>query len=126
MTPDSEFLTVDECHQVDAALLTSREKFTARVSIYALRSLKAIAQDQQCAIQDLKPATIVAWINADPSLQAGQDEHFREFFAQIVLGARKPLRLVAEDLGCAIEVLTVADVIAWHEAQSKEHLTIPE
>lgn len=119
-----EFLTVEECHQVDAALLTSREKFTSRVAIYALRSLKTIAIQQNCTIKQLSPETIVGWIHRDPSLQETQDGNFRNFFSQIVLGAIRPLQAIANDAGNdgAIENVTVAQVISHYEAQAKVSL----
>ena len=122
-----EFLTVEECHQVDAALLTSREKFTSRVAIYALRSLKTIATQQNCTIKELSQETITNWIHSDPSLQETQDGSFRSFFSQIVLGAIRPLQAIAnngadgED-GGAIENVTVAQVISHYEAQAKASL----
>jgi hypothetical protein len=122
MEPSIEFLTVEECHQVDAALLTSREKFTVRVAIYALRSLKTIAQEQNSPIADLSQSAIVEWISADPSLQTQQDGSFRNFFVQIVLGALKPLREISAHLGVPIEQVTVPQVIAWYEVQAKATL----
>ncbi len=119
-----EFLTVEECHQVDAALLTSREKFTSRVAIYALRSLKTIATQQNCTIKSLSQETITDWIHRDPSLQETQDGNFRRFFSQIVLGAMRPLQAIANDAGNdgAIENVTVAQVISHYEAQAKVSL----
>ena len=119
-----EFLTVEECHQVDAALLTSREKFTSRVAIYALRSLKTIATQQNCTINSLSQETIIEWIHSDPSLQETQDGNFRSFFSQIVLGAIRPLQTIANDgeKDGAIESVTVAQVISHYEAQAKASL----
>jgi hypothetical protein len=119
-----EFLTVEECHQVDGALLTSREKFTSRVAIYALRSLKTIATQQNCTIKELSQETIVNWIHSDPSLQETQDGNFRSFFSQIVLGAIRPLQAIANDgeNDGAIESVTVAQVISHYEAQAKASL----
>ena len=119
-----EFLTVEECHQVDAALLTSREKFTSRVAIYALRSLKTIATQQNCTIKSLSQETITDWIHSDPSLQETQDGNFRRFFSQIVLGAMRPLQAIANGAGNdgAIENVTVAQVISHYEAQAKVSL----
>ena len=119
-----EFLTVEECHQVDAALLTSREKFTSRVAIYALRSLKTIATQQNSTIKNLSQETITDWIHSDPSLQETEDGNFRGFFSQIVLGAIRPLQAIANDAGNdgAIENVTVAQVISHYEAQAKASL----
>lgn len=122
-----EFLTVEECHQVDAALLTSRDKFTSRVAIYALRSLKTIATQHNCTIKELSQETITDWIHSDPSLQETQDGSFRSFFSQIVLGAIRPLQAIANSVeneknDGAIENVTVAQVISHYEAQAKESL----
>jgi hypothetical protein len=122
MESTTEFLTVEECHQVDAALLTSREKFTTRVAIYALRSLKTIALQGACPIDALSPDTITAWIHQDPSLQETQDGSFRNFFSQIVLGALRPLREIAQQRNCQIEDLAVANVIEHYEAIAKSSL----
>ncbi len=122
MESTTEFLTVEECHQVDGALLTSREKFTARVAIYALRSLKTIALEQNCPINELSPETITAWIHQDPSLQESQDGSFRNFFSQIVLGALRPLTEIAREKLCSIEDLTVASVIEHYETIAKASL----
>jgi hypothetical protein len=121
-----EFLTVEECHQVDAALLSSREKFTARVAIYALRSLKTIADEQNCSVVDLSEEAITRWIAMDQSLANEPNEYpdgnFLHFFVKIVLAARKPLREIAGSLGLSIEQVTVAQVIAWYEVQAKANL----
>lgn len=122
MESTTEFLTVEECHQVDGALLTSREKFTARVSIYALRSLKAIALEENSPIDQLSSEKITNWIHQDPSLQETQDGSFRNFFSQIVLGALRPLREIAQTRDCKIEDLTVADVIGHYETIAKASL----
>lgn len=122
MENPSKFLTVEECHQVDGALLTSREKFTARVAIYALRSLKTIALEEDCAIAKLSPEKITAWIHQDPSLQETQDGNFRNFFSQIVLGALRPLKEIAQQRNGPIEDLTVSQVIEHYEAIAKASL----
>jgi hypothetical protein len=122
MDSTTEFLTVEECHQVDAALLTSREKFTARVAIYALRSLKAIALEENCAIDQLSQDKIVAWIYADPSLQEQVDGGFKNFFSQIVLGSMRPLQEIAQQRDCRIEDLSVGMVVDYFEAVAKERV----
>ena len=117
-----EFLTVEECHQVDAALLTSREKFTSRVAIYALRSLKTIALEEGCTIDQLSQDKIVTWIHADPSLQENVDVSFRNFFSQIVLGAMRPLGEIARQQDCGIEHVTIVQVIGYYETIAKASL----
>lgn len=122
MQPSTEFLTPEECAEVDKALLTSREKFSARVAIYALRSLKQIAQATEIAITQLEPQQIEGWVEQDESLQAGIDREFRQFFAQLVLAAFKPLKQAAQVAEVSIESLTVAQVITWFEQQAKLNL----
>ncbi len=122
MQEPAEFLTPEECAEVDAALLTAREKFSARVAIYALRSLKQIAQENGVAITQLKPQQVEDWVYQDESLQTGLDREFRQFFSQLVIASLKPLGNVAQQTGVMIESLTVSQVIAWFEQQSKHNL----
>ena len=122
MQPSTEFLTPEECAEVDKALLTSREKFSARVAIYALRSLKQIAQVNEVGITQLDPRQIETWVYEDESLQGGVDREFRQFFAQLVLASLKPLKQMAQKAGVAIESLSVAHVITWFEQQAKSNL----
>jgi hypothetical protein len=114
------FLTLEESHQVDGALLTSRSKFTVRVSLYALRSLKAIAQTQGCPIADLDKQAIADWISRDPSLQDNLDENFLTFFTQLVTSALNPLQQIAGN--GPIEAIEARQVIAWFEQQDRDHL----
>lgn len=120
MQPSTEFLTPEESAEVDKALLTSRERFSTRVAIYALRSLKQVAERERVAIADLKTYQIVEWINQDDSLQQGTDQDFRRFFAQLVDASRRPLRQAAEAAGAPIETLTVPQVVAWFEQEAKQ------
>lgn len=122
MQSGTEFLTLEECAEVDKALLTAREKFSARVAIYALRSLKQIAQANGTTIQALQPAQIAAWIEQDDSLQQGVDQEFRAFFIQLVMSSLKPLREVAATASTTIENVTVPQVLAWFEQVAKQRL----
>lgn len=122
MQPSTEFLTPEECADVDQALLTSREKFSARVALYALRSLKQIAQKNGLAITQLDPRQIEEWVYQDESLQGGIDREFRQFFSQLVIASVKPLGLMAREADVVIETLTVLQVIAWFEQQAKLNL----
>ncbi|MGI0485576.1 hypothetical protein ACN4EK_09085 [Pantanalinema rosaneae CENA516] len=119
MQPPTEFLTPEECAEVDKALLTSHDKFTARVAIYALRSLKQIAAQSNCAIADLTPEQIEDWIYQDPSLQQGIDRQFKQFFSRLVISSRKPLEQTATETKTKIEDLTIPQVVTWFEHQAK-------
>jgi hypothetical protein len=119
MQSGTEFLTPEECAEVDKALLTSHDKFTARVAIYALRSLKSIAQEYQCDIDGLQPEQIENWIYQDSTLQQGIDQEFRKFFSQLVISSLNPLKQMAQQLNTRIEALEVPQLIAWYEAEAK-------
>ena len=118
----TEFLTPEECAEVDKALMTSHDKFTTRVAIYALRSLKQIAQEQGVAIKQLAPLQVVEWVEQDESLQGRVDFNFQRFFAQLVISSMKPLQQAANDVGVTIEELSVAQVVAWFEKEAKRKL----
>jgi hypothetical protein len=114
-----EILTFEEVAEVDRALLTAREKFSARVALYSLRSLKQIAQQYGVAIFELETQQIVGWVADDPMLSVGADDQFKQFFAQMVISSLKPLSQIAAESGGAIEALTVPQVIVWFEKEAK-------
>jgi hypothetical protein len=122
MQPSAEFLTAEECAEVDKALLTAHDKFTARVAIYALRSLKAAAAENNTLIEVLRPEQVEDWVYQDPSWQAGGDREFRQFFSQLVISAMKPIKQMAQDAGILVEELTVPQVVAWFEHHAKQRL----
>jgi hypothetical protein len=122
LDPQAEFLTIAECHTVDAALLTAHGKFNARVAIYALRSLKQIAAESGVAIAQLDPTAIAHWVEADPSLQSNLDSNFRTFWTKLVLSAQQPLAQMAAQAGGTIEQLTIQQVIAWFEAVDQQRV----
>ncbi len=131
MNPTPEFLTLDECAAVDAALLTAHGRFNARVAIYALRSLKQIAHATQTPIADLQPDAIVRWVESDPTVQNPADENFRSFWTRLVLSALKPLNQAAQAAASTsdrpaaspcLEDLTVTSVIEWFEQQAKSQI----
>ncbi|MBF2027999.1 MAG: hypothetical protein IGS48_14750 [Oscillatoriales cyanobacterium C42_A2020_001] len=122
MNPPTEFLTPEECAEVDKALLTSHDKFTTRVAIYALRSLKQVALQEGVAIAALQPEQIENWVYQDSSLQAGLDRQFRQFFSRLVISSTKPLIAAARELNVEVEQLTVPQVIAWFEKEGKAKL----
>lgn len=118
----TEFLTPEECAEVDKALMTSHDKFTTRVAIYALRSLKQIAQEQGMAIEQLASQQIVEWVEQDESLQGHVDLNFQRFFAQLVISSMQPLQQAAKAAGVTIAELSVAQVVAWFEKEAKRKL----
>ncbi len=117
----NQFLTHDEAVLVDAALLTSQEKFTARVAIYSLRTLKRIAEDSGDPIATLSTDRILAWIEHDAIGQQDPtiNTEFTQFFTRLVLSSLKPLHQVAAETETPLEGLSVCQVIAWFERHSK-------
>ncbi len=71
---NAQFLTIEEATQVDAALLSSHEKFLARLTISSLRLLLQIAQDEQVAIADLTPQQIIHWFERDGQIRREQGQ----------------------------------------------------
>lgn len=70
--PSTQFLTLEESHSVDAALLSSPEKFLTRLTISSLRLLKQIAQDYNIAIEDLTAEQVIAWFEKDGKIRREQ------------------------------------------------------
>jgi uncharacterized protein YicC (UPF0701 family) len=114
-----------EMVEVDQALLTSQDKFLARVAIYSLRSLQQIAAETGQAIEEISPQQVLTWVEQDESLQQNVEdkEAFQMFFTQLVMSSLKPLARIAEDEGMAIANLTTPQIIAWFEQDAKVRLT---
>lgn len=121
-----DFLTTFEgVEEVDKALLTTKDKFLARVALYSLRSLKKIAQESGQAIEAVSPQQVLAWVEQDESipLQVEDKESFQMFFTQLVMSSLKPLQKIATDEESgAIADLTTAQVINWFEKDAKLRL----
>jgi len=118
-----DFLTAFEgVEAVDKALLTTKDKFLARVALYSLRSLKKIAQESGQAIEDISPQQVLSWVEEDASIpiEVEDKESFQMFFTQLVMSSLKPLQRIATDEESgAIANLTPAQVIAWFEKDAK-------
>ncbi len=119
-----EFLTQEEAVQVDAALLSSKEKFSTRLALYALRCLKQIAQEQSLEIPLIQPEQIQVWVQQDQTLQQQieWDNSFETFFTKLVLSSLSPLKQIALEANQPLEHLTVKQVITWFEQQSQAEL----
>ena len=116
-----EFLTQEEAVQVDAALLSSKEKFSTRLALYALRCLKQISQEKQIDIESIQPEQIQAWVQQDQTIQQQieLDESFETFFTKLVLSSFNPLKQIALAENQPLQKLTVKQVITWFEQESK-------
>ena len=67
--PTTQFLSLEESAKVDAALLSSPEKFLTRLTISSLRVLKQIAKENNVAVEELTPQQIVAWFEKDGKIR---------------------------------------------------------
>ncbi|WP_341525119.1 hypothetical protein WKK05_21190 [Nostoc sp. UHCC 0302] len=70
--PSTQFLSLEESAKVDAALLSSSEKFLTRLTISSLKLLKHIAQDYDIAIEDLTTQQVIAWFEKDGKIRREQ------------------------------------------------------
>ncbi|MBE9040494.1 hypothetical protein IQ235_06785 [Oscillatoriales cyanobacterium LEGE 11467] len=116
----TNFLTTDEAARVDAALMSSQEKFATRLAIYALRSLDRISTEMGKPIESISPQEIGTWIASDRTLQAQIeiDASFASFFTHLVLSSLNPLKQAARSTGVAIDNLSVLQVITWFEQEA--------
>ena len=70
--PTTQFLTLEESAKVDAALLSSPEKFLTRLTISSLRVLQQIAKENNIAVEELTTQQIVAWFEKDGKIRREQ------------------------------------------------------
>ncbi len=70
--PSEQFLTLEDSAKVDAALLSSPEKFLTRLTISSLKLLKHIAQEYGIAIEDLTSAQVIEWFEKDGKIRREQ------------------------------------------------------
>ena len=99
MEPLADFLKPEECAEVDMALLSSKEKFSARVAIYALRVLKQIAGETGKPVAEVTNGQVMDWIKNDESIKGSieLDASFENFFTNLVAASLRPLRQIAAD-----------------------------
>ncbi|MDZ4874989.1 MAG: hypothetical protein CLLPBCKN_004385 [Chroococcidiopsis cubana SAG 39.79] len=67
-----QFLSAEESAKVDAALLSSPEKFLTRLTVSSLRLLKHIAEDYGVKMEDLTAEQVVAWFEKDGKIRREQ------------------------------------------------------
>lgn len=70
--PSTQFLSLEESAKVDAALLSSPEKFLTRLTISSLKLLKHIAQEYDVAIEDLTTQQVIDWFEKDAKIKREQ------------------------------------------------------
>ncbi|MEB3180663.1 MAG: hypothetical protein VKL59_16795 [Nostocaceae cyanobacterium] len=70
--PSTQFLSLEESAKVDAALLSSPEKFLTRLTISSHKLLKHIAEDYGVAMEELTTVQIITWFEKDGKLRREQ------------------------------------------------------
>ncbi|RAM52137.1 MAG: hypothetical protein C6Y22_07380 [Hapalosiphonaceae cyanobacterium JJU2] len=70
--PSEQFLSLEESAKVDAALLSSPEKFLTRLTISSLKLLHHIAQEYGVSIEDLTTEQVIAWFEKDGKVRREQ------------------------------------------------------
>ncbi len=116
-----EFLQPEEAAKVDAALLSSQEKFLTRLAIYALRSLQQISQRTNTPADEITPQQVADWIQEDATIQkqVDVDASFATFFSNLVVASQKPLVQISEETNQPLASITVEQIIDWFEQESK-------
>ncbi len=71
---NEKYLTQSEALEVETAMLSTHEKFLARITISSLRLLQQIAQEEQTKVEDLTPKQITQWFERDAQLKRVQGE----------------------------------------------------
>ena len=66
--PD-QYMTSEESADVEAALLTSPEKFLTRLTISSQRLLQKIAGEYQTSIEELSHKQIIEWFENDSKVK---------------------------------------------------------
>ncbi|MEA5598285.1 hypothetical protein [Rivularia sp. UHCC 0363] len=67
--PTTQFLTMEESEKVDAALLSSPEKFLTRLTISSLRVLQQIAKENNVVVEELTTKQIIDWFEKDGKIR---------------------------------------------------------
>lgn len=121
MQPLEQFLTAEECAEVDLALLSAKEKFSTRLAIYALRVLKQIAKETGLTVEAVTNQQVANWIEKDESIkqEIEVDASFKSFFTNLVISSLRPLKQISLESGESMEDLTVKQVVAWFQKDAK-------
>jgi hypothetical protein len=117
LTPD-QLLTPEESYQVDSTLLPYRDKFAARLTIYAQRTLSTIAQTHDLRITELKTDEIANWVEQNQPVQPEDvSSGFTDWYVNILTASLQPLTQIAQANNVMIEALTIQQIISWFEEQ---------
>lgn len=109
--------------------MTSKDRFSTRVAIYALRIMKQIAATKAMQIEGVGSEELGEFLDHDSAAQEAMaaqsmqiDGDFKQFWSQIILSARKPLGAIAQANQTGLDRINTDQIISWFEAQSKASL----
>lgn len=119
-----QFLSPEECAQIDQTLLPTRDRFSIRITVYSWRYLQRVSEGLGIPMADLQPQHIRDWIHQDATLQTSpvSDESFIELLDRLLVSSFGPLQKIARQESTAIERLTLSQIINWFEQQVKAAL----
>ncbi len=126
MINPEQLLTPQEAAQVDASLMTNKEKFGTRIAIYSLRVLKQIAAERGIAATDIETPALHEFLEKTEMSQAVEgkgfalDDSFKVFWSNIIASSTKQLHQVADVNQTDLGSVTAEQTIAWFEAKAKE------
>ena len=112
-------LTEAECAQIDQTLLPTRDRFSIRLKVYAIRYLTQVANRIDISVNDLTSTHILDQVQRDPNLQqeGHLEESFAEWFGNLLTASLKPLKQMSDDTGVVVEDLSLEQIIDWHTQQ---------
>ena len=74
MQAPDRYLSPEESADVEAALLSSPEKFLTRLTISSQRLLQKIAQNYEISVEELNHQQIIQWFENDSKIKREQGE----------------------------------------------------
>ena len=144
-----QFLTLDEAHAINGAMLSTMDKFMTRITVSSMRIINKISEELKVHGEEIAPSQIVNWIESDSQIRKiqGEDAAFlkwasphpdldfedtrqdvvtganlsshEKFLTRMVISALSELGAIAKDYGVHIEDLSVTQIIIWMERDAK-------
>ncbi len=114
----NQFLTDEECAQIDQTLLPTRDRFSIRITVYSWRYLQQVSQGLGVPTASLQSQQILDWLRNDPQMQSSVlDDGFTEWLGNLLNASLVPLGKIAQQTNVEIEGLSLSEIIAWFRAQ---------
>jgi hypothetical protein len=144
-----QFLTLDEAHAINGAMLSTMDKFMTRITVSSMRIINKISEELKVHSEEIAPSQIVNWIEHDSQIRKtqGEDAAFlkwasphpdldfedtrqdvvtganlsshEKFLTRMVISALSELGAIAKDYSVHIEDLSVTQIIIWMERNAK-------